>query len=134
MAVRDIFDWMEFLNIIPRINLLDVNSDLETHKPIRLPTNTDGTGTEGYTDPFTQLNETRFKDGITMPKLLPTWKAVAAAAQNDSGTLFLGAYTDPKNATALWTLEAYQSQEYHEGLFQAMGMTTLAMLWRKRIG
>jgi quinol monooxygenase YgiN len=66
-------------------------------------------------NPWILFQEIAYKDGGAISKLLPAWKDVVSAAEQESGTLHFGVYTDPKNATKLFTFEVYQSFDYFIG-------------------
>ena len=49
------------------------------------------------------------------------WEEEVAAARNETGTLLFGVYGDPTNGNRLWTLAAYESEQYWREVHEKSG-------------
>ncbi|KAK0724630.1 hypothetical protein B0H67DRAFT_109922 [Lasiosphaeris hirsuta] len=63
------------------------------------------------TDPYIVVEALTYSSG-GIHHVLEHWEEEVAAAQKESGTLIFGLYTDPVDADKLWTLAAYESEDY----------------------
>lgn len=103
-TVQNLFTFLDTIHVTPTVNLLDVLDSFRFSKPL-----------SADSKPWILIQELTYKVDTAIPQLLPAWKSVVAASQKESGTLLFGAYTDPKNATKLFTVEVYEDFEYFTG-------------------
>lgn len=103
-TVQNLFTFLDTIHVTPTVNLLDVLDNFRFSKPL-----------SADSKPWILIQELTYKVHTAIPQLLPAWKSVVAASQKESGTLLFGAYTDPKNATKLFTVEVYENFEYFTG-------------------
>ncbi|KAK4441977.1 hypothetical protein QBC34DRAFT_314049 [Podospora aff. communis PSN243] len=62
-------------------------------------------------DPYIVVEALTYMSG-GVHHVIDHWEEEVVAAQKESGTLLFGVYTDPVNKDKLWTLAAYESEDY----------------------
>ncbi|KAK0649753.1 hypothetical protein B0T16DRAFT_445446 [Cercophora newfieldiana] len=62
-------------------------------------------------DPYIVVEGLTYMSG-GVHHVIDHWEEEVDASRNESGTLLFGLYTDPVNKDKLWTLAAYESEEY----------------------
>ncbi|KAK3373679.1 hypothetical protein B0T24DRAFT_703515 [Lasiosphaeria ovina] len=62
-------------------------------------------------DPYIVVEAQTYMEG-GVHHVIDHWEEEVDASRNESGTLAFGIYTDPVNKDKLWTLAAYESEDY----------------------
>jgi len=62
-------------------------------------------------DPYIVVEALTYMEG-GVHHVIDHWEEEVEAARDESGTLLFGIYTDPTNKDKLWTLAAYESEDY----------------------